>query len=86
MHKSFKIQTFQLTSNDSTLITENAIFPELGLYYSYHYRNIVEKLKMYCSCYSQYHIAIEKLLSLKTGLDNLESQRNMTFDASKVTC
>jgi hypothetical protein len=29
MYRSFKIQTFQLTSNDPALIIENATFPEL---------------------------------------------------------
>jgi hypothetical protein len=34
MHRSLKIQTFQLTSNDPTSIIENAISLELGLYCS----------------------------------------------------
>jgi hypothetical protein len=46
MYRSFKIQTFQLTSNDSTSIIENVTFLELCLYCSNPYRNIVVK----CRC------------------------------------
>jgi hypothetical protein len=38
-----KIQIFQLTLNDPTSITKNIISLELGLYYSNHCRNIVER-------------------------------------------
>jgi hypothetical protein len=41
-----------LTSNDPTSIIENTTFHELGLYCSNHCRNIIEKLLMYCSYYS----------------------------------
>jgi hypothetical protein len=34
MYRSLKIQTFQLTSNDSTSIIEHATFLKLGLYCS----------------------------------------------------
>jgi hypothetical protein len=36
--------------------------------------------------HGQDHIAIDKLLVLETGLDNLETQWKMTHDASKATC
>jgi hypothetical protein len=42
MHRSLKIQTFQLTSNDPTSLIENTIFIELGLYYSKHGVSTVE--------------------------------------------
>jgi hypothetical protein len=42
MHKSFKIQTFQLASNDPTPILENTISLEFGLYCSNHCINTVE--------------------------------------------
>jgi hypothetical protein len=42
MHRSLKIQTFQLTSNDPTSLIENTIFLEFELYYSKHYVSIVE--------------------------------------------
>jgi hypothetical protein len=38
MHRSLKIQTFQLTSNDPTSIIENDISLDLGLYRSNHCR------------------------------------------------
>jgi hypothetical protein len=38
MHRSFKIQTFHLTSTDLTLIIEDVISLKLGLYYSNHCR------------------------------------------------
>jgi hypothetical protein len=41
MHRSLKIQTFQLTSKVPTSIIENDISLELGLYYSNHYRYTV---------------------------------------------
>jgi hypothetical protein len=44
MHRSLKIQTFQLTSNDPTSIVENVIFLELNLYYSNHCRETVDVL------------------------------------------
>jgi hypothetical protein len=34
----------------------------------------------------QCHIALEKLLVIRTGLSNLESQRKITTDQNKVTC
>jgi hypothetical protein len=43
MHRSLKIQSFQLTSNDPTSIIENDISLELGLYCSNHRRNTVER-------------------------------------------
>jgi hypothetical protein len=44
MHMSLEIQTFQLTSNDPTLIIENTTFLELGLYCSNHYRETIDVL------------------------------------------
>jgi hypothetical protein len=51
MHRSLKIQTFQLTSNEPTLIIENTISLELGLYYSNRYRNNVDVLWLLQLCY-----------------------------------
>jgi hypothetical protein len=42
MHRSLKIQTFQLTSNDPTSLIEKTIFLELGLYCSKHCVSTVE--------------------------------------------
>jgi hypothetical protein len=42
MHRSLKIQTFQLTSDDPTSLIENVIILELGLYYSKHCASTVE--------------------------------------------
>jgi hypothetical protein len=42
MHRSLKIQTFQLTSNDPTSLIENIIFLELGLYCSKYCVSTVE--------------------------------------------
>jgi hypothetical protein len=50
MHRSLKIQTFQLTSNDPTLLIENTIFLELGLYCS-------KKLYKYCRDHYRYIVA-----------------------------
>jgi hypothetical protein len=44
MHRSLKIQTFQLTSNDSTSLIENIIFLKLGLYCSKYCVSIVETI------------------------------------------
>jgi hypothetical protein len=42
MHRSLKIQTFQLTWNDPTSLIESTIFIELGLYCSKHRVSTVE--------------------------------------------
>jgi hypothetical protein len=49
MHRSEKIQTFQLTSNDPTSLIENTIFLELGLYRTALYKH--------CRGYFRYTVA-----------------------------